>query len=297
MKLQIQYTANPAIIKLEAPEVLVKGNYQYERSEPVDNSPLAQELLRLPFVKTVYFSANFIALEALPIVKWEEVAQEVCQEVETYLAAGRPIIGEASALEEAPVPAKRIPITIYVESTPNPMAMKFVANKKLVSRVYEYKSAEEASDSPLATELFKFPYIKEVFFDSNYISIIRQPKILWEDIMMELREFLRLYLMEGKQVVKVSVTEQDKPKGLPSINDVYSRKIIAILDQYVKPAVSSDGGNIQFVSYDKQTQIVKVLLQGACNGCPSSKRTLKQGIETILREMMKNEQITVEAVN
>ena len=297
MKLQIQYTANPAIIKLEAPEVLVKGNYQYERSEPVDNSPLAQELLRLPFVKTVYFSANFIALEALPIVKWEEVAQEVCQEVEAYLAAGRPIIGEASALEEASAPAKRIPITIYVESTPNPMAMKFVANKKLVSRVYEYKSAEEASDSPLATELFKFPYIKEVFFDSNYISIIRQPKILWEDIMMELREFLRLYLMEGKQVVKVSVTEQDRPKGLPSLNDVYSRKIIAILDQYVKPAVSSDGGNIQFVSYDKQTQVVKVLLQGACNGCPSSKRTLKQGIETILREMMKNEQITVEAVN
>ena len=177
------------------------------------------------------------------------------------------------------------------------MAMKFVANKKLVSRVYEYKSAEEATDSPLATELFKFPYIKEVFFDSNYISIIRQPKILWEDIMMELREFLRLYLMEGKQVVKVSVTEQDRPKGLPSLNDVYSRKIIAILDQYVKPAVSSDGGNIQFVSYDKQTQVVKVLLQGACNGCPSSKRTLKQGIETILREMMKNEQITVEAVN
>lgn len=297
MKLQIQYTANPAIIKLEAPEVLVKGNYQYERSEPVDNSPLAQELLQLPFVKTVYFSANFIALEALPIVKWEEVAQEVCQEVEAYLASGRPIIGEASAPEEAPAPAKRIPITIYVESTPNPMAMKFVANKKLVSRVYEYKSAEEASDSPLATELFKFPYIKEVFFDSNYISIIRQPKILWEDIMMELREFLRLYLMEGKQVVKVSVTEQDRPKGLPSINDVYSRKIIAILDQYVKPAVSSDGGNIQFVSYDKQTQVVKVLLQGACNGCPSSKRTLKQGIETILREMMKNEQITVEAVN
>ena len=297
MKLQIQYTANPAIIKLEAPEVLVKGNYQYERDTPVTDSPLAQQLLQLPFVKTVYFSANFIALEALPIVKWEEVAKEVAQQVEHYLTAGQPIITQVTApQEEAPAP-KRIPITIYVESTPNPMAMKFVANKKLVSRVYEYKSAEEAVESPLATELFKLPYIKEVFFDSNYISIIRQPRVLWEDIMMELREFLRLYLMEGKQVVKVSVTEQDRPKGLPSLGDVYSRKIVAILDQYVKPAVSSDGGNIQFVSYDKATQVVKVLLQGACNGCPSSKRTLKQGIETILREMMKNEQITVEAVN
>jgi len=297
MKLQIQYTANPAIIKLEAPEVLVKGNYQYERDTPVTDSPLAQQLLQLPFVKTVYFSANFIALEALPIVKWEEVAKEVAQQVERYLAAGQPIIAQVTApQQEAPAP-KRIPITIYVESTPNPMAMKFVANKKLVSRVYEYKSAQEAVESPLATELFKLPYIKEVFLDSNYISIIRQPRVLWEDIMMELREFLRLYLMEGKQVVKVSVTEQDRPKGLPSLGDVYSRKIVAILDQYVKPAVSSDGGNIQFVSYDKASQVVKVLLQGACNGCPSSKRTLKQGIETILREMMKNEQITVEAVN
>ena len=81
MKLQIQYTANPAIIKLEAPEVLVKGNYQYERDTPVTDSPLAQQLLQLPFVKTVYFSANFIALEALPIVKWEEVAKEVAQQV------------------------------------------------------------------------------------------------------------------------------------------------------------------------------------------------------------------------
>ena len=233
----------------------------------------------------------------MPIIKWEDVAQEVTQEVENYLSAGRPIIAQEATPAQESAPAKRIPITIYVESTPNPMAMKVVANKKLVSRVDEYKSPEEAAESPLATELFKLPYIKEVFFDSNYISIIRQPRVLWEDIMMELREFLRLYLMEGKPVVKVSVTEQDRPKGLPSLGDVYSRKIVAILDQYVKPAVSSDGGNIQFVSYDKQNQVVKVLLQGACNGCPSSKRTLKQGIETILREMMKNEQITVEAVN
>ena len=123
MKLQIQYTANPAIIKLEAPEVLVKGNYQYERDTPVTDSPLAQELLQLPFVKTVYFSANFIALEALPIIKWEDVAQEVTQEVENYLSTGRPIIAQETTPTQEPAPAKRIPITIYVESTPNPMAM------------------------------------------------------------------------------------------------------------------------------------------------------------------------------
>ncbi|EGD34832.1 NifU family protein [Capnocytophaga sp. oral taxon 338] len=295
MRLDIQRTTNPAIIKLEAPVILVKGSYQFTTEEQAENSPLAKELLAIPFIKTVFISANFIALEALPIVEWDDVAQEVALQVEAYLRRGAPIL--IDNIPEEAVPLRKIPVTIYVESTPNPMAMKFVANKKLVSRVYEYKSAQEAAESPLAAALFKFPYVKEVFFDSNYISVIRQPKILWEEVMMELREFIRQYLMAGKPVVRVIVEDGDRPKGLPTLNDIYSRKIIAILDQYIKPAVSSDGGNIQFVSYDKESQVVKVLMQGACNGCPSSKLTLKQGIEAILREKMKNERIVVEAIN
>ena len=114
---------------------------------------------------------------------------------------------------------------------------------------------------------------------------------------MELREFIRTYLMDNKAVIEGVTQEKEvQKKGLPTL-DIHSRKIIAILDQYVKPAVASDGGHIQFVSYDKEANLVKVLLQGACSGCPSAKRTLKQGIENILRELMKNETITVEAVN
>ena len=115
--------------------------------------------------------------------------------------------------------------------------------------------------------------------------------------MMETREFLRQYLMEGKTVVKVAVSEEDRPKGLPRLGDIYSKKIVALLDQYIRPAVSSDGGNIEFVSYDKETHKVKVVLQGACNGCPSSRITLKQGIEGLLREQLKDDKLTVEAVD
>ena len=258
MKLQIHYTADPTIIKLEAPKILVKGSYEYSQPQEATLSPLAQELLALPFIKTVFISANFIALQAHPIIEWKDVIEEVTQQIEDYLKAEKPLVIE----EEA---TRKVPITIYVESTPNPMAMKFVANKKLV--------------------------------DSHYISITRQPRVLWEEIIMELREFIRTYLMDNKAVIEGVTQEKEvQKKGLPTL-DIHSRKIIAILDQYVKPAVASDGGHIQFISYDKEANLVKVLLQGACSGCPSAKRTLKQGIENILRELMKNETITVEAVN
>ena len=297
MKLQIKYTADPTIVQLEAPVVLVKGNYQYSKGDNTQDSPLAGELLRLPFIKTVYFSANFIALQSTGNIRWEEVAPELVGQIETALSQGEALVylpGE-EAQETAP---KRIPVTIYVESTPNPMAMKFVANKKLVSRPYEFKTIEEAENSPLAQTLFGFDFVKSVFFDANYVSITRLPRSTpWEEVMMETREFLRQYLMEGKTVVKVAVSEEDRPKGLPRLGDIYSKKIVALLDQYIRPAVSSDGGNIEFVSYDKETHKVKVVLQGACNGCPSSRITLKQGIEGLLREQLKDDKLTVEAVD
>ena len=297
MKLQIKYTADPTIVQLEAPVVLVKGNYEYRKGDNTQDSPLAGELLRLPFIKTVYFSANFIALQSTGNIRWEEVAPELVGQIETALSQGEALVylpGEETQ-ETAP---KRIPVTIYVESTPNPMAMKFVANKKLVSRPYEFKTIEEAENSPLAQALFCFDFVKSVFFDANYVSITRLPRSTpWEEVMMETREFLRQYLMEGKTVVKVAVSEEDRPKGLPRLGDIYSKKIVALLDQYIRPAVSSDGGNIEFVSYDKETHKVKVVLQGACNGCPSSRITLKQGIEGLLREQLKDDKLTVEAVD
>ena len=297
MKLQIKYTADPTIVQLEAPVVLVKGNYQYSKGDNTQDSPLAGELLRLPFIKTVYFSANFIALQSTGNIRWEEVTPELVGQIETALSQGEALVyvpGEETQ-EAAP---KRIPVTIYVESTPNPMAMKFVANKKLVSRPYEFKTIEEAENSTLAQALFGVDFVKSVFFDANYVSITRLPRSTpWEEVMMETREFLRQYLMEGKTVVKVAVSEEDRPKGLPRLGDIYSKKIVVLLDQYIRPAVSSDGGNIEFVSYDKETHKVKVVLQGACNGCPSSRITLKQGIEGLLREQLKDDKLTVEAVD
>ena len=79
--------------------------------------------------------------------------------------------------------------------------------------------------------------------------------------------------------------------------DETSQEIVDILEEYVKPAVASDGGNIMFKSYDKDSKTVNVILQGACSGCPSSTYTLKNGIETMLKNMMGDKVNEVVALN
>ena len=123
---------------------------------------MAQQLFYLPFVKTVYISGNFIAIERFDIVTWDDVKDAVAQQLVEYLNAGEPVVNET----EQP---KKVAITVYAEVTPNPGVMKFVVNKAIVPAIFEYKNIDEAKDSPLAQELFHFPFVKEVFLDKNYI--------------------------------------------------------------------------------------------------------------------------------
>ncbi|ATA90953.1 NifU family protein [Capnocytophaga canimorsus] len=291
IELNIQHTNNPTIIKLEASNLLVKGSYEYKNIDQAKDSPLAQQLFYLPFIKTVYISGNFIALERFSIVQWEDVEQEVAQQILAYIRSGKEIV-----INDAQ--QKNLPITVYAESTPNPTVMKFVANKKLVNNVYEFKSIDEAKVSPLALALFHFPFVKEVFIDENYISVTKYDIADWNDITMELREFIRNHIAQGKDVIAASeVEKRTNEKQEAKTTDAVSQQIMDIIEEYVKPAVASDGGNIHFLSYDAQTHLVQVMLQGACSGCPSSTFTLKNGIETMLRDMLQNPQLKVEAIN
>ena len=72
-------------------------------------------------------------------------------------------------------------------------------------------------------------------------------------------------------------------------------RIVDILEEYIKPAVAQDGGNIAFMGY--KDKIVEVQLQGACSGCPSSTMTLKNGILSILQKMLPTLVDDVVAVN
>ncbi|NGX83360.1 NifU family protein [Aequorivita sp. KMM 9714] len=302
--MEIAKTSNPSIVKFVSDSFLTKASsYEFKNIDEAKNSSLAQQLFYLPFVKTVYISQNFVAIEKYNIVEWEDVQEEVAESISEYIKSGKPVVTEAEV-----VAPKKLPVSIYAESTPNPTVMKFVANKTLAKGTFEFKSVEDAILSPLAQALFNFPFVKEVFISNNYVSVTKHNMIDWEEISMEIREFLRQYVQDDKLIVKDEITkasnisnnigsaDSSPEKDEKNYSDI-EKEIISILDEYVKPAVARDGGNIMFDSFNESSKTVKVVLQGACSGCPSSTITLKNGIETMLKELMKGQVESVVAIN
>ena len=195
-----------------------------------------------------------------------------------------------------------------MESNPNPSTMKFVANYYLIKEgSFEFTTVEEAKHSPLAAHLFDFPFVKGVFISSNFVTVTKDEQTEWYEIQNEIKEAIKLFLESGESVLLASVVDlvlkkeeeskaQDTPEQSKSNaeNSELITKIESILEEYVKPAVEQDGGAISFDSFDDG--VVKVKLQGACSGCPSSSITLKQGIESLMVKMLP-EVKSVEAIN
>ena len=297
MKITIKETQNPKIVKFELKDFITQNeNFEYKNIDEAKNSPLAQQLFYLPFVKVVYISGNFIAIERYEIVEWADVQDDVAEQIENFISAGGVVIIPNKTS------IKKQPISVYGETTPNPASLKFVVNKALTKTVAEFKNIDEATHSPLTKELFKFHFVKEVFIAENYISITKYDSISWDEITLELRTFIKEFIENGgtiideSKIIHAEKQEEQQVKNFESL-DTISQQIINILEEYVKPAVAADGGNILFDSFDETNKKVKVILQGACNGCPSSTFTLKSGIENMLKDMLNDKDIVVEAVN
>ena len=298
----IQLTNNKNIIKFVTNTFLTQAkSYEFTSIDNAQLSPIAQELFYLPFVKTIYISQNFIAIEKFPTdltqIKWEDVQNEVAETIENYLSSGKPII---IAPKENEKTSNKIPITIYAESTPNPEVLKFVANRSIANTMYEFKNKSESIHAPLANELFNFPFVKEIFINNNYVSVTKQNGYEWQEFANELRDFIRTYIESGQIIFTDEILQKEEQTNKLTEEREYSdidKEIIAILNEYVRPAVEADGGNIAFDSYHENTKTVKVILQGACSGCPSSTVTLKNGIEAMLTEMLNGKVTTVEAIN
>ena len=179
-------------------------------------------------------------------------------------------------------------ISIYTEMTPNPETMKFVANKLLYpGKSLDIQDVESAKPSPLATEVFGFPFIKSVFIASNFVTLTKTPDTVWSDVIPAIREFLKQYLEDGKPVIneeELSFVRQESTNEVSADDDDVVKRVKELLENYVKPAVEMDGGAIQFKSYNDG--VVNLMLQGSCSGCPSSMITLKAGIEGMMKRMI-----------
>ena len=204
---------------------------------------------------------------------------------------------------------QNIPYTIYAEGTPNPESIKFVANKMLIAdgATAQYNNITETEAAPLAQKLFEFPFVKQIFISSNFITISKHPFISWDDVLLETRVFITEYLNSGKEIIK-ELPKQEVPvdnqfKETKTIftehtapqNEIET-KIVEVLEQYIRPAVEQDGGLITFKSF--KDGIVTVQMKGACSGCPSSTVTLKAGIEGLLKRLLPDDvkEVVSEAV-
>jgi len=181
---------------------------------------------------------------------------------------------------------------LYTEQTPNPEALKYVANRMLYRGIADFKEAYLAAAwSPMANSLMQLPYVKSVYFNNNYVTITKEFNYEWSDIMLKIKEFIKSYIEQNGEIVKEGFAEYAASLQAAEVAGQFTgedgeiaRKIKELIDTYVKPAVEGDGGNIEFKSYDKGR--VYVQMQGSCSGCPSSTVTLKSGIEGMLKRMV-----------
>ena len=200
--------------------------------------------------------------------------------------------------------------SIYVESTPNPKVMKFVSNRMLADQSIEFIDSTDAEKIPMINKIFQLPFVESIFLSKNFISIAKTDNIEWGEITLELRNFITTVLNEDEiknytENIKIEKKDTIKSKEVESSEKIQvsgnepktdlEKNIVGLLNEYIRPAVEGDGGAIEFDSYDKGT--VKVVLKGACSGCPSSTATLKQGIESLLIQKLGNEIKEVVAIN
>lgn len=192
--------------------------------------------------------------------------------------------------------ARKIPVTVYAEMTPNPDVMKFVVNKIInPGAPLDFSSSDKIDGVPLANAIMNFPFVENVFISTNFVSVTKNDKIDWDMVVLETREFILNYIANGNPIINESALQPhaikqeqladkkgDEVKYNVATSDL-DHKIIDALNEYIRPAVESDGGSIDFVNFDAGK--VTVALRGACSGCPSSTVTLKQGIEGLLSRM------------
>lgn len=179
--------------------------------------------------------------------------------------------------------------TVYSEETPNPETLKFVFDRLIFpGKSIDFPNEKNAYVSALAEQLFTFPYIKSVFIASNFVTVTKKDSLKsWEGVEDELLAFLKQYVEDGNPIVDkdaLAKLHSDITNDiLPNDGDIV-HQIKYILDKKVAPAVEMDGGAIEFIKFEDG--ILYLSMEGACNHCPSSLITLKQGIEKIMKKSL-----------
>lgn len=167
---------------------------------------------------------------------------------------------------------------VQFESTPNPSTMKFTLNRHVTDEGFDCPNAQEAERSPLASKIFGFPWTSSVYVGPDFITVTKQDWVDWELLAHPLSGLIQEHLDSNEPVVVSFEPVLEDDNDSPMV-----RNIKSVLNREIRPAVALDGGDIVFAKYENN--ILYIRMKGACSGCPSSQVTLKEGIETRMREL------------
>ncbi len=181
---------------------------------------------------------------------------------------------------------------IETEGTPNPATLKFLPGRDVMGlSTADFASANSAERSPLATALFALPGVARVFLGGDFITVTKDDETGWGALKPQVLGAVMDHFVAGRPVIEGAEDEMDEDVA-PEDAEIVAQ-IKELLDTRVRPAVAGDGGDIVFRGY--RDGIVRLHMQGACSGCPSSSATLKHGIENMLKHYVP-EVVSVEQV-
>jgi Fe-S cluster biogenesis protein NfuA len=183
---------------------------------------------------------------------------------------------------------------IETESTPNPATLKFLPGCYVMGDgTADFASPASAERSPLAGALFALPGVTRVFLGTDFISVTKSEAVSWRSLKPPILAAIMEHFVAGRPVIEGEAGSSLVEEIAPGDEEIVAQ-IRELLDTRVRPAVAGDGGDIVFRGY--REGIVKLYMQGACSGCPSSRATLKHGIENMLRHYVP-EVVAVEQVD
>jgi Fe-S cluster biogenesis protein NfuA len=182
---------------------------------------------------------------------------------------------------------------IETESTPNPATLKFLPGRDVMGfSTADFASSVSAERSPLAAALFQLPGVARVFLGGDFVTVTKHDEISWQELKPRVLGVIMDHFVAGRPVIEAGEVDLDQEDVDESDREVVEQ-IKELLDTRVRPAVAGDGGDIVFRGY--RAGVVRLHMQGACSGCPSSSATLKHGIENMLKHYVP-EVIAVEQV-
>jgi len=188
---------------------------------------------------------------------------------------------------------------VQVDKTPSMNSKKFVmAEPVLPHGTMEFTDARSAMKSPLAKELLRIEGVSQVFFGSNFVTVTKIDECYdgppWNMTQVEVNHVFRKFFKSGKPVFLDAKDLEEDSTMIHEDDSEVVQAIKELLDTRIRPTVQEDGGDIRFVSFDEDTGLVVVKLQGACTSCSSSAVTLKSGVENMLKHYIPEVEEVVE---